>query len=151
MPTPDLTITNITVSPTPITAGATFTVTITTFACPEDFNEGGAYELFLFVTSLTTGMPIPGQPANPVASGHLQDTRPGAVVGAPWLTPTNVFRFTLTAGTVCPDTYLVTAVLLDGPTGLGGISSMSITVPVVCAVPVTPPCPTCSTPAITTM
>ncbi len=89
----------------------TFSVDVNTTALPEDFDEGVTYKLLVFVTSLSTG----GLLVPPiVTTGTLQD--------ANWLAAANLFHDAVNAGAAFPDVYNVTVILLEGPTGAGGIS-----------------------------
>jgi hypothetical protein len=94
-----------------IAHSTTFSVDVNTTALKEDFDEGVTYKLIIFVTSLSAG----GLLVPPIiTTGSLQD--------ANWPLATNLFQIPVNAGAAFPDVYNVTLVLLEGPTGGGGVS-----------------------------
>jgi hypothetical protein len=100
----DLTINSVSV-PSAVVSGTTFSLDVSVTASPDSVEDGSAYRLFIFVTSLLTGgLLIPPI----VLKGHLQDS--------PWITANYLFQNPITAGSA-PDVYSITAVLLEGPSG----------------------------------
>ncbi len=114
----DLNITNVSLTQgggavANITHSTVFSVDVSVTALAEDFNEGVAYSLYIFVTSLVNGglaVPLINR------QGHLQDPS--------WPTSNFTFNVPVTAGPTT-DVYNITLVLLEGPTGAGGISFAS--------------------------
>jgi hypothetical protein len=86
-------------------AGSEFHVDVTVFAPDEDFEDGVAYRLYVFLCPC--GYP-PKKTPEPL-KGHVQD--------APWDKAESTIRFTGTAGSA-PGFYEVRAVLLEGPSGI---------------------------------
>jgi len=87
-----------------------FSVDVSVTALAEDFDEGVTFNLFVFVNSLLNGgLLVP--PINII--GQLQ--------GPSWPTLTSLIAVPVNAGG-SSDVYNVTVVLLEGPTGAGGIS-----------------------------
>lgn len=100
----DLTINSVSV-PSAVVNGSTFSLDVSVTASADSVEDGSAYRLFVFVTSLLTG----GLLAPPIVTkGHLQDS--------PWISANNTFSFPVTAG-ASPDIYNIATVLLEGPSG----------------------------------
>jgi hypothetical protein len=91
--------------PSAIVNGQTFSLDVSVTASADAVEDGAAFRLFVFVTSLLTG----GLLAPPtVIKGHLQDS--------PWISANNLFQIPVTAG-ASPDIYTITAALIEGPSG----------------------------------
>ena len=100
----DLDITSVSV-PSAIVNGTTFSLDVSVTASADSVEDGSAYRLFVFVTSLLTGgLLVPPT----VIKGHLQDS--------PWISANNLFQIPVTAG-ASPDIYTINAVLFKGPSG----------------------------------
>ena len=91
--------------PLVVAGGCTFTVDVTVFAPDEDFEDGVAYRLYVFLCPC--GFP-PAKTPEPL-KGHVQE--------APWSNATSTIRFTGVAG-AAPSFYEVRAALLEGPSGV---------------------------------
>jgi hypothetical protein len=104
--------------PSIILSGSSFSIDVSVSASPDDFEDGSAYRLFVFVTT-TNGLLMP-----PIQlKGHLQD--------APWTTQDYVFSLPVSAGSSV-DIYNVTAILIEGPSGIDpdGTPSVSTAGPI---------------------
>ena len=93
-------------APLMVTADSTFTVNVTVFAPDEDFEDGVAYRLYLFVSSLGGNPPVN---TFELQSGHVQDGF--------WTAQTSTTSFTVTAGAAA-GLYGVTAAVLEGKQGV---------------------------------
>lgn len=116
----DLTINSVS-APLAVVSGQNFSLDLNVTASADSVEDGSAYRIFVFVTSLATG----GLLTPPIViKGHLAE--------APWLTANNDFPIQLTAG-ASPDIYNVTAVLLEGPKGTDpdSVPSFSFAGPIV--------------------
>jgi hypothetical protein len=101
----DIVIEKVSVVEPVVLSGSQFHIDVTVFAPDEDFEDGVAYRLYVFLCPC--GYP-PAKTPEPL-KGHVQD--------APWDKATSTIRFTGTAGSA-PGFYEVRAVLLEGPHGI---------------------------------
>ena len=100
----NLIINSLTV-PTNIKQGTALAIALSVTAQQEDFDEGEAYNLLLFVNGLSAGL-LGGAPL--VKKGTLQDATFNAT--------SVIVNFTVNAGS-SPDVYTITALALGGPSG----------------------------------
>lgn len=103
----DLDINAVNFSPADVKSGASFSITVDVEAEQEDFDEGAAYNVVVFVNGLQAGL-LGGPPATSITKGNLQDTN--------WPARITNINFSLTAGP-SPDVYTITVVTLGGPHG----------------------------------
>jgi hypothetical protein len=116
----DMMINSVSVPPAVVNS-STFSLDVSVTASADSVEDGSAYRLFVFVTSLLTGNLL----ASPtVIKGHLQDS--------PWISANNLFQIPVAAG-ASPDIYNITAVLIEGPSGTDpdGVPSFSSAGPMV--------------------
>ena len=110
--TPDLVINSVTVPP--LVGCGTFNIDVNVTASDEDFEDGVAFRLFVVVTSLLN----PGVNSLIPLTGHLQTPD--------WPTPTFDFQVPVTVNPspLSFDIYNVTAVLVEGPSGVPDVNDL---------------------------
>ena len=106
-------INSVTASQPIVCAGGSFTIDVNVTATDDDFEDGSAYRLYLFVQGANG--PVVSTPI--FQAGHVQEGF--------WTAPTSDFVATLTAGAT-PDLYTITAALIEGPKGVDLDGSVSI-------------------------
>jgi hypothetical protein len=97
----DLTINSVS-APLAVLGGTSFTINVNVTATKDTFEDGSGYRLDVWVNGSKSNQLLPFE-------GHLQDPS--------WPTANFVFPVKVTAG-LAPDLYIITAGVIEGPSGL---------------------------------